>query len=142
MGLGKNIATASTIRITTWSLHSRKSVVVSNIDKGIIADYLPKYLSKELCIDESDIRVTLLKPARIADADIKFLQFRISVPSSVYDAVKTPDNWPDGIRIRDYVFHHHADRKLVLKEFFLLKKKIVIKMLRVDSINNRRNRRC
>lgn len=65
----------------------------------------------------------MLKPARLADADIKFLQYRVSVPSSVYDAVRTPDNWPDGIRIRDYVFNHHVNRKLVSKESFLLKRK-------------------
>lgn len=88
--------------------NKRKSVVISNIDKGISPAYLSNYLANELHIDESTIRTTLLKPSGIADESIKFLQFRISVPESIYYKVRAPDTWPTGVRVRDYVFNRRG----------------------------------
>lgn len=100
----------------------RRSIVVSNISKGISSEYLTNYLSTELQIDGSNIRTTLLKSARIADENIKFLQFRVSIPENLYSKVRDPETWPTGVRVRDYVFNRQGGDVLVSKENFLSKR--------------------
>lgn len=102
----------------------RKSIVISNIDRNISPEYLDNYLSKELTIDKSTIRTTLLKPTGIADESLKFVQFRISVPESVYSRARAQDTWPNGVRVRDYVFNRRGRSNLlpsVSEENFLSK---------------------
>lgn len=104
---------------------SRKSIVISNIDKEIAPGYLTKYLSRELGVEESEIRATLLKPVRLAESDIKFLQYRISVPLSVYSIAKMPETWPIGVKVRDYIYNRNRNNvvnKIVSKESFLSKR--------------------
>lgn len=102
--------------------NKRKSVVISNIDKGVTPEHLSKYLSNELDIDETTIRTTtLLKPAGIADESVKFLQFRISIPEENYSRVRAQSTWPNGVRVRDYVFNRRSggSTRYVSKENFL-----------------------
>lgn len=103
--------------------HRRKSIVISNISKGISPEYICKYLSNELCINESAIRATSLKPAGITDENIKFLQFRISVPENIYSKARASETWPTGVRIRDYVFNRRGGNvpTSVVREDFLSK---------------------
>lgn len=108
--------------ISSKSDEHRRSIVVSNIAKGISADYLTNYLSNELQIDGSNIRTTSLKPARIADDQLRFLQFRVSVPENVYNKVMAPETWPTGVRVRDYVFNSRGVSASVSKDNFLSKR--------------------
>lgn len=119
---GSNInAQVQMVAVSTHN-DNRKSVVISNIDKSITPEYISNYLSKELNIDEAAIRVTLLKPSRINEADTKFHQFRVSIPEAFYEGVRSPETWPIGVKIRDYVFHRRVGKYFVSKENFLSKR--------------------
>lgn len=122
VGTNSNPHGASIAAVNHQSDERRRSIVVSNIDKRISADYLTKYLSSELQVDESNIRITLLKPARITDQQIKFLQFRVSVPENMYNKASAPSTWPAGVRVRDYVFNNRGAKSSVSMENFLSKR--------------------
>lgn len=62
----------------------RISVVVSNIEGSITADYLTNYLSTELNVNKEKIRVTPLANNR---RGFNSLQYRISTPECNYDAL-------------------------------------------------------
>lgn len=119
----QNLTSKTKPNDTQPETHKRKSVVVSNIAMGITPEYLNNYLSKELEIDTSSIRTTLMNPAGITEDNVKFLQFRISVPEANYSKVRSQSTWPVGVRIRDYVFNRRGGGKTtsVSKENFLLK---------------------
>lgn len=36
--------------------------------------------------------------------DVKFMQYRVSIPENIYATVKNQSNWPVGVRIKDFVF--------------------------------------
>lgn len=86
------------------NLDSRKSIVVSNIAPDITADALKKFLVSKLAIDEENIKITTLMPRSLKSSDVKFMQFRISTPESVYESVRSQSIWPTGVRVRDFVF--------------------------------------
>lgn len=84
--------------------NSRKSIVVSNVAPNVSTEHLVKYLAPRLDINPDDIRVTTLIPRSVKADELKFMQFRISIPASVYNLVRSHTLWPNGVRIRDFVF--------------------------------------
>lgn len=79
----------------------RKSVVVSNVNKSVTAEYLADYLANELNAAKEDFRVTRLHSSR---TNFTSLQYRISTPEAHYDRLMHPNTWPINIKIRDFVF--------------------------------------
>lgn len=83
---------------------TRKSIVVSNIAADMNVIELSKFLSSKLNVSEHQIKITTLVPSSIKPEDIRFMQFRISVPVNLYETIKSLSLWPPGVRIRDFVF--------------------------------------
>lgn len=116
---GSNMATNG----STADDNPVKSVVISNIGKGISIDYLVNYLSGELKIDKRKIHVSLLLPRGKTVDDMFFLQYKVTVPVIKYCSIMNPDTWPNDVRIRDFVnkprlnfgvpLHHFMEKRTV-----------------------------
>lgn len=118
-----NEPSVATVHVSdTKTVERRRSIVVSNIGKGTSPECLTDYLSNEISVDASEIKTTLLKNARIADNEMKFLQFRISVPENMYNRVRASGTWPKGVQVRDYVFNRRGGSAAVSREIFLSKR--------------------
>lgn len=83
---------------------NRSSIVVSNIAPDITIETLTKFLVSKLKTDNDSVRITTLMPRSIKATDVKFMQYRISFPDSVYNFIRDQSLWPVGVRIRDFVF--------------------------------------
>lgn len=97
---------------------SVKSVVVSNIGKDVTDKCLKKYLSNKLKIDSEEINVSLLLPPGRTIDSTYFLQYKITFPGSKHSAIMLSNNWPDGVRIRDFVYKQKRVN-VVSREVFL-----------------------
>lgn len=84
----------------------RKSIVVSNINCDISAEYLAKFLASELRIESESIRVT---PLQSNGRSFSSLQYRISAPEASYDRLMTPSTWPKNVRVCDYIFKRRSN---------------------------------
>lgn len=108
-----NMGNNSPTSIQTSSLNnatvSRKSIVVSNIAPDIDIKDLSKFLVSKLNLTEDDIRITSLMPRSLKPEEINYMQYRVSVPVSSYDAIKSNSIWPVGVRIRDFVFKQNTN---------------------------------
>lgn len=96
-----SIAAVNTLDAKSTASVRRKSVVVSNINNAITAEYLEKYVSEQLKIEREFIRVTSLFSNR---ATYTSLQYRISTPESHYESLMKPESWSKNVKIRDYVY--------------------------------------
>lgn len=94
------------------SSEKRKSIVVSNIAPGITTDELAEFVASKLKIGKENIRVTTLMPRSVKIDEARFLQFRISVPDTAYNSIKSHTLWPSGVRIRDFVFKRSNSSQL------------------------------
>lgn len=81
-----------------------KSVVVSNIGKGISEDYLRDYLVDELKIEKAKIHSSLLLPPGKTVDDMYFLQYKVTIPEVKYKSIIAPNTWPRHVRVRDFVY--------------------------------------
>lgn len=81
---------------------SRKSLVVWNIDKNISSDHIVDYLAGVLEIVKESIRVTPLTPSGRNINDLTFMQYRVSVPTSIYHRALSGTTWPKGVRVREF----------------------------------------
>ncbi|XP_037043244.1 uncharacterized protein LOC119079436 [Bradysia coprophila] len=114
-----NSTDAAVVAASTKTIDRRRSIVISNIGTNTLPEHIIDYLSGSLSIDRSLIRVNLLKPAGRSFSDLSYLQFRISLPDSMYTRAVSPNTWPVGVKIRDYV---HTERKgTVSLDNFLVK---------------------
>lgn len=94
-----------------------KSMVISNIGKGISTDFLVNYLANELKIDKTKIQVSLLLPAVKTVNDLNYLQFKVSVPEVTYSSVMDSNMWPSNVHIRDFVNKPRMDVGVSLDHF-------------------------
>jgi len=101
-----------------------KSVVISNIGKGISMDYLSNYLSDELKIDKANIHLSLLLPNGKAVDDMRFLQYKVTIPEIKYSCIMNPNTWPSNVRVRDFVNKPRVGVGVSLQSF-MEKKQIV-----------------
>lgn len=99
---------------------NRKSVVVWNIDKSISADHIVDYLANEVKTDKCHIRVTPLAPSGKNLSELTYMQYRVSVPATIYPNVMSGDTWPKGVRVRDFLYTKRKD--IATLDNFLLKK--------------------
>lgn len=81
-----------------------KCVVVSNIGKGVSADFLKDFLADELSLDHSKIALSLLLPTGKTLSDLRFLQYKVTIPEDAYLSIMNPDTWPNCVRVRDFVY--------------------------------------
>lgn len=97
----------------------RKSIVVSNISKSILAEHIVDYLADELKITKDSIRVTPLAPAGKNLNDLTYMQYRVSTPASIYSRLISANTWPKGVRVRDFL--HTKRNDMVTLDNFLVK---------------------
>lgn len=82
---------------------SRKSIVVSNVAPDVCAAMLTKFICSKAKVSEDQIKVTSLVPRSINMDEAKFLQYRVSFPTTLYGIVSVRSFWPVGVRTRDFV---------------------------------------
>lgn len=63
-----------------------------------------KFIAAKYKLEQDKVKVTTLMPRSINKEDVKFMQYRVSIPENIYATVKNQSNWPVGVRIRDFVF--------------------------------------
>lgn len=80
-----------------------KSIVVSNVSPDTDAHLLTTFLCSKLKADVDQVKVVSIVPKSISPEDVKFMQFRVSIPSALYDSVMHPSFWPPGVKVRDFV---------------------------------------
>lgn len=68
------------------STDKRKSIVVSNISPNISIDELINFVSSKLKIDRDSVRITTLMPRSVKADELKFMQYRVSVPDRIYNS--------------------------------------------------------
>ncbi|XP_037037933.1 uncharacterized protein LOC119075570 [Bradysia coprophila] len=106
----------------------RKSVVVSNIAHNITAEYLTSYIAAELNVAMESIRVT---PVNSKSTRINALQYRVSAPERNFNALMSPETWPNSVRIREYMFKYQNKNATSMNHFL---EKRTMSQQRQDSI--------
>lgn len=101
----------------------RKSVVVSNIGKDVSADHLCRYLVDKLKISKDFVSLSLLLPSGKTIDDVTFLQYKLTVPASMYKSVMCSDSWPKNVRLRDFVYKP-KNLNVVPRQHFLSKSEL------------------
>lgn len=82
----------------------RTSLVISNIAPDIGADDIKDFVASKLKADREIIRVTTLMPRSLKQDDIKFMQFRMSLPNNLVNTVTCDSFWPKGVRLRNFIY--------------------------------------
>lgn len=97
---------------------STKSIVVSNIASDVSVDCLTNYLCTKLGIKQTSVHLSLLLPAGRTPGDMRFLQYKVTVPSDNYGSIMSPELWPNDVRLRDFIFKGRNCAGVVSKESF------------------------
>lgn len=94
-----------------------KSIVVSNIAKDVSVDCLKNYLFTKLGIERTQIQLALLLPLGRNSIDIRFLQYKVTIPDDNYSSIMSPSLWPQNVRLRDFI-EKESKHTIVSKDKF------------------------
>lgn len=84
------------------SVEAMKHVVVSQLHPETTEEELVDFVKKKLDTD-AEIRAKPLIPKDRNREDLSFITFKLLVPESIYCSVLSPELWPKGITVRDFV---------------------------------------
>lgn len=123
MSLESNIKRSHSVAATTHCDGGPlRTVVVSNIGKDITVDYLTDYLVDELKVNKEMIHLSLFLPYGKTVEDLKFLQYKITLPEANYSAVMCSELWPKNVRVRDFFVGQTKKVEGVTQHQFFVKK--------------------
>lgn len=94
-----------------------KSIVVSNIGKDVSLDHLKNYLHSKSGIKKEQINLVLLLPAGRNMNDVRFLQYKVTIPDDNYESIMSSDFWPKNVHLRDFVYKHRKDTTVPKESF-------------------------
>lgn len=88
----------------------KRCIVVSNIAPDTDVHVLTKFLCSKLMATVDQVKVASIVPQSIKRDDLKFNQFKVSIPTEMYDTAMSPSIWPYGVKLRDFVFKQYKDK--------------------------------
>lgn len=101
------------------SVEQRKFVVVSQLNPATTSVQLVEFVNKGLGLPV-DSPLFRANPLIRKDTDVStldYISFKLHVPVSYYDSILSPNLWPRGVTVRDFVTHNNRNNRRAIGHF-------------------------